>query len=216
MTASHFILPRALIKALGPAPDGEDLKAIIVDLAAGGRIEAVAQYVIDHRHVDHEPEHDQLVTPHQWQRIVHQNKVADVWNHGTVRLDSDLKNHLYYLEIVGIRFEEAPVREALLRYGVVLNDAKSARPSKSALAPTAVPSQAAVAVPVAAVPPKQQRSLPSLHAVIAVSVDEAAQIIGIGRTSIYARINDGTLATVKTGRRTLITSQSILEMTNQR
>jgi hypothetical protein len=49
MTASNFILLRALIKALGSAPDGEDLKAIIVDLAVGGRIIAVAQYVIDHR-----------------------------------------------------------------------------------------------------------------------------------------------------------------------
>ncbi len=212
MLASNFILPRALIKALGPAPDGEDLKAIIVDLAAGARIEALAQYVIDHRHVDYEPEHDQLVTPHQWQRIVHQNKVGDVWNNGTVRLDSDIKNHLYYLEIVGIRFEEAAVREALHRYGIELNSAKSVLPSATAQKAAPILAQPVVAAPAAVTPPKQQQSLPSLHAVIAVSVDEAAQIIGIGRTSIYAKINDGTLVSVKSGRRTLITSQSILNM----
>jgi excisionase family DNA binding protein len=212
MTASNLILPRALIKALGPAPDGEDLKAIIVDLAAGGRIEAIAQYVIDHRHVDYEPKHDQLVTDHQWQRIVHQNKVGDVWNNGTVRLDSDLKNHLYYLEIVGIRFDEAAVREALLRYGIVLNSAKGARLPNTAPISTPNAPQAAVATPAAPAPPSQQRPLPSLHAVVTVSVDDAAQIIGIGRTSVYAKIKDGTLVAIKSGRRTLITSQSILNM----
>lgn len=44
---------------------------------------------------------------------------------------------------------------------------------------------------------------------IAVSINNASKALGIGRTKIYELINDGTLAAVKIGRRTLITVASI-------
>ncbi len=45
--------------------------------------------------------------------------------------------------------------------------------------------------------------------IIAVSVNDAARALGLGRTSIYALINDGRLEARKLGRRTLVTTLSI-------
>jgi excisionase family DNA binding protein len=50
---------------------------------------------------------------------------------------------------------------------------------------------------------------------VATSVTGAAQALGIGRTSIYALIREGRLKTVKLGRRTLITVESIQRLIEQ-
>lgn len=44
---------------------------------------------------------------------------------------------------------------------------------------------------------------------LAVSVTEACEMIGIGRTKIYELIRDGRLKSVKVGRRTLLSVASI-------
>ena len=44
---------------------------------------------------------------------------------------------------------------------------------------------------------------------LAVSVNDAARALSLGRTSIYAMISDGRLETFKLGRRTLIKMASI-------
>jgi excisionase family DNA binding protein len=44
---------------------------------------------------------------------------------------------------------------------------------------------------------------------LAVSVNEAAKVLSLGRTSIYVMIGDGRLESLKLGRRTLITTASI-------
>lgn len=41
------------------------------------------------------------------------------------------------------------------------------------------------------------------------SVDEAARLVGLGRTSMYALINSGDLAVVRVGRRILIPRASL-------
>ena len=43
----------------------------------------------------------------------------------------------------------------------------------------------------------------------AYSINEAAEALSLGRTSIYVLINEGRLATVKLGRRTLVKVSSI-------
>jgi len=45
--------------------------------------------------------------------------------------------------------------------------------------------------------------------IITTSIKDAAKVLGLGRTSIYALINEGKLDTVKLGRRTLIKVASI-------
>lgn len=45
-----------------------------------------------------------------------------------------------------------------------------------------------------------------------VSINEAAKALNLGRTSIYALINEGKLETRKMGRRRLVTTASILRL----
>jgi excisionase family DNA binding protein len=56
--------------------------------------------------------------------------------------------------------------------------------------------------------PVQQRTDIDMEPMV-ISVNEAAVILGIGRTKIYSLIGDGCLSIVKIGRRTLVTTESI-------
>ncbi len=44
---------------------------------------------------------------------------------------------------------------------------------------------------------------------LAVSINDAARALGLGRTSIYTMIGDGRLEAFKLGRRTLVKTESI-------
>lgn len=48
--------------------------------------------------------------------------------------------------------------------------------------------------------------------VLAISISDAAQSLGLGRTSIYAMINDGRLEAFKLGRRRLVTVESVRKL----
>lgn len=45
--------------------------------------------------------------------------------------------------------------------------------------------------------------------VLAVSVNQAARILGVGRTTLYSMIRDGRIDALKLGRRTLIKTASL-------
>ena len=49
---------------------------------------------------------------------------------------------------------------------------------------------------------------------LAISINETTQVLGLGRTSIYAMIGDGRLETLKLGRRTLVKTASIRRLVN--
>ena len=44
---------------------------------------------------------------------------------------------------------------------------------------------------------------------LAISINETAKVLGLGRTSVYAMIGEGRLETFKLGRRTLVKTASI-------
>lgn len=48
------------------------------------------------------------------------------------------------------------------------------------------------------------------------SIAEAAKALGLGRTSIYALINEGRLETIKIGRRRLVKVESIQRLAETR
>ena len=49
---------------------------------------------------------------------------------------------------------------------------------------------------------------------IAISVNCAAQVLGVGRSSIYGLLKSGRLEAIKIGRRTLLTTASINRLAN--
>lgn len=44
---------------------------------------------------------------------------------------------------------------------------------------------------------------------LAISINDTAKVLGVGRTTVYGFINDGRLETFKLGRRTLVRTASI-------
>lgn len=211
MSDLQFLLPRALLKALGPARDGEDVGAVIADLAATGQIMAVADHIDDYRHIDHVPVRNDPISTMLWRRIIHQGKVKEVWDRGTVRLDSDVKNHLYYVEIVGIKFDADHVRTALDQFGLKLlsSEPAAARTNKSAATKTSSPSAAS---PAKNDPPGNPQDITSLDGKLTVSVDQACVSMSLGRTTIYKLIAEKKLVATKVRGKTLITTESIRNM----
>lgn len=48
-----------------------------------------------------------------------------------------------------------------------------------------------------------------------VSILEAGELLGVGRSSVYGLMNDGKLESLTIGRRRLITTESIKKLVNQ-
>uniref|UniRef100_UPI0035CAA8D0 helix-turn-helix domain-containing protein n=1 Tax=uncultured Sphingomonas sp. TaxID=158754 RepID=UPI0035CAA8D0 len=53
-------------------------------------------------------------------------------------------------------------------------------------------------------PAQERRGLAPLEDCLAVRIPQAAQLLGIGRSSVYELINKGQLETIKIGRSTVI------------
>jgi len=51
---------------------------------------------------------------------------------------------------------------------------------------------------------------------LAISINDAARVLGLGRTSIYAMIADGRLEAFKLGQRTLVKADSIRRLVASR
>ena len=51
---------------------------------------------------------------------------------------------------------------------------------------------------------------------LAISINETAKALGIGRSSVYTLLKTGRLDAIKIGRRTLLTTESIRRLTQSR
>ena len=51
---------------------------------------------------------------------------------------------------------------------------------------------------------------------LAISINETAKALGIGRSSVYARLKTGRLDSIKIGRRTLLTTESVKRLTTSK
>lgn len=52
--------------------------------------------------------------------------------------------------------------------------------------------------------------------VLAISINDTAKALGIGRSSVYALLKSGRLDAIKIGRRTLLTTESIKRLAKSR
>ncbi len=144
---------------------------------------------------------DGTIPAELWDRIITEDKTRDAMAGGSVRLaGSDLIGGAPAVRLTGIRFSEGSLLKMLARYKAKPAPApkRATKPTKPVVddLPTAPEPQAAMKD---AIPP----------GAITISVDQAMQATGIGRTKINQMMNDGTLDRRKSGRRTLITVESI-------
>jgi excisionase family DNA binding protein len=52
--------------------------------------------------------------------------------------------------------------------------------------------------------------------VLAISINNTANVLGVGRTTVYAMIRDGRLLAFKLGRRTLIRVESVRRLVDRK
>jgi len=52
--------------------------------------------------------------------------------------------------------------------------------------------------------------------ILAISINETAKVLGIGRSSVYALLKSGKLEAIKIGTRTLLTTESIKRLAQSR
>ncbi|OYU34070.1 helix-turn-helix domain-containing protein [Novosphingobium sp. PASSN1] len=51
---------------------------------------------------------------------------------------------------------------------------------------------------------------------LAISINDTAKALGIGRSSVYSLLKSGRLDAIKIGRRTLLTTESIMRLSQTR
>lgn len=230
MVAFNPISPaaaRRLVDGVGT----DDTSTILADFVEAGLIKAYARVVETLSVGGGRAEvRDARVPRDLWRRIVAEGRGADVWAAGTVRLDGDgMVGGKPAVIITGIRFDERSVRDAANKHAahiveaVVTVPARRLKASDAAVSASAASSaeidaeapdapplfQEPVSAPVA-VASKVKRGLAADE--LCVSVQEAMEIIGVGRTTIYRLRDDDKLVMTKVGGRVVVDADSIRKL----
>ena len=205
MSAFNPIPAPNLIARIEAEAVGVDVRSLIADFAEAGLIKSYARMVAKCGSPTPDEIRDAKIGRDIWQRINRANAAESVWSVGSVRLAGDDHPEL---SIIGLRFEEAAVRQALKKHGVALGRTTKAAPTSPAResdqddgAPSITPSPPAPASP--------KGSAPSLDSVEFVTAKEAKHHLRCGQTTLYQLINNGELESIKRGRSRLISTASI-------
>lgn len=212
MSAFNPIPAPNLIARIEAEAVGVDVRSLIADFAEAGLIKSYARMVAKCGSPTPDEIRDARIGRDIWQRINRANAAESVWSVGSVRLAGDDHPEL---SIIGLRFEEAAVRQALKKHGVALG-----RTTKAAVAPTSLACEsdqddgAPSVTPPTPTPASSTGSAPSLDSVEFVTAKEAKHHLRCGQTTLYQLINDGALESIKRGRSRLISTASIRRYLN--
>ncbi len=207
MSAFQPISPRAALELLEAADVGLDCARLLVDLAEAGLVKGYARLVETAVPGQATSEiRDSRIARTIWKRIVAEDKVADLYAAGSVRLGAD-GGPAGSVSVLGIRFEEKSVRTAAVQHG-------AERPPLSPHPKSPAPVQTRSASPVAAAPEVPAQDLAAPRRTLApdavgASVTDAAAVLGLSRGTIYKLIDAGTLESKKVGARRLVSADSI-------
>jgi len=201
MSAFNPIPAPSLIARIEAESVGVDLRSLIADFAEAGLIKSYARMVAKCGSPSPDEIRDARIGRDIWQRINRANAAESVWSVGSVRLAGDDHPEL---SIIGLRFEEAAVRQALKKHGVALG-----RTTKAASARESDQDDGAPPVTALPAPASPKGSAPSLDSVEFVTAKEAKHHLRCGQTTLYQLINRGDLESIKRGRSRLISTASI-------
>ena len=206
MTAFKPIPPRTATDVFAAAgiPDGMSL---IAALAEAGVVKAYARMM--ERVLPsgiRETFRDNRIPPDLWRRIISERKVDDVAE-GTVRLDGSTDfGGGAKITLIGIRFDPDTLARAAADHGPDIP-----KPWPSALcngsATTTVIAPPSAAATAATTPSRPGKPISENAKLL--TVEEAMQVLKVGRTKLYEMINARTLDAIKNGKSTRITRDSI-------
>ena len=185
--------------------DGAD--CLLADFAAAGLIKTYA-LKREVRPVGGPTEmvRDAQIPPEDWERIIACKKVSVALKGGTVRLEgSTLHGGTPSVRITGISFSETSLVKVLDRYCVTTPTNLAKRTPTPNLDTTLNEPFS----PSKSCKPTNEDVQPIKPGALTVSVAQAMQATGLGRTTIDKLMRNGTLHRTKAGRRTLITVESI-------
>ena len=209
MSAFQPISPRAALRLLEDADTGVDCVRLLADLAEAGLIKGYArlQEVSETSGATSEVRDARIDRP-MWKRIVAEGKVAEVFGVGSVRLGIDSSDSA---SVLGIRFDEKSVKAAAVEHGRERQSAVTRRKPVPAATVQEIRSEPIVppaTVAPAATPAKAPRKILAPD-VVALSVDDTAEVLGMSRGTVYKLLEEGKLASKKIGGRRLVNADSV-------
>jgi len=205
LSAFHPISPLRsveLVEAAG-VPNG---RRLIADFAAAGLIKSYALTIETIEAAGGTSiVRDSALPPALWRRIIHEDVVDDVWTGGTVRLRlAQPSGGEPEVRITGVRFNEKSLQRLIEHHCGTIATTMPLRKVK------AVPAEPVQEQPIALSPRARKPDPVAIPAgTLWVTVKEAEQMTGFGRTKINDLMKDGRLVRRKVDRATRIEVDSI-------
>jgi excisionase family DNA binding protein len=223
VTAFRPISPHDALQILDAAKIGADLQQLLANLAMAGVVKGYARLIETEAPGAARTEvRDSRIDRSIWRRILAEGRVADVYQAGSVHLGAS--GGAERTSVIGIRFDGSSVTTAASDHGNTppskpIVTGKAARrgamsnPEQPTLAlnPDADDPMSAHADGVdnmkAAGPRKVRASLDPNT--VALSLDEAADVLGVSKGTVNNLVRAGKLVVTKIGRRAIVQADSV-------